>query len=127
MAKMRKVKRSLTTAVLVWIGRRMLRRVQKHTLRTVTEKPKALRRRWRREPLSVSKSRGRRFRRDRSVPTPTRVPYLARRRAGQGIAFAVLSATAVAVLKAGVGRVMEAEREQQVVTPDFDVFADDDE
>jgi hypothetical protein len=39
----------------------------------------------------------------------------------------VLSATAVAVLKAGVGRVMEAEREQQVVTPDFDVFADDDE
>jgi len=130
MTKMRKVKRSAATAVLMWIGRRMIHRVQKRTLRTVTEKPKAPRRRLfgKSVPAATVPARKRcPLRRKPTPPPPVKASSRARRRTGQGIAFAVLSAAAIAALKVGVGHLVEAEREQQVVTPDFDVFSDDDE
>lgn len=114
MTKMRKVKRSLISALLLWMGRRLLGRVQKRTLRTITRKPVA-----------------RRGRPRRRQPAPAAPPVarsrFPRKRAAQGLAVTVLSAAAVAAIKAGVEHVIESEREQQVVTPDFDVFADDDE
>ena len=68
------------------------------------------------------------MRKHKSPPAPPTVAKSSkRRRTAQGVAFAVLSAAAVAALKVGVEHVIETEREQQVVTPDFDVFADDDE
>lgn len=112
MTKMRKVKRSLATAVLVWVGRRMIGRVQKQTLKSVTRKPKA-RKRFARQSAPVKPVLGKSSKR--------------RRRTAQGFAFALLSAAAVAALKVGVEHVIENEREHQVVTPDFDVFADDEE
>ena len=50
-----------------------------------------------------------------------------RRQAGRGFAVALLTTAAVAAVKFGADRVIESEREQHVVTPDFDVFSDDDE
>ena len=119
---MRKVKRSIATAVLVWIGRRMLGRVQKQTMKSVTRKPKASSQR----SASAKRIVARRLTRKN---TATAVPPVSRRagRTTKGIAFALLSAAAVAALKVGVDHVIETEREQQVVIPDFDVFADDDE
>lgn len=115
MTKMRKVKRSLATAVLVWVGRRMIGRVQKQTLKSVTRKPKARKR-------MAMPSKPARF----SKPVAAK-PMRPSRRTVQGFAVALLSAAAVAALKVGVDHVIESERDQQVVTPDFDVFADDDE
>jgi len=122
MTKMRKVKRSLATAVLVWLGRRMLGRVQKQTLKSVTRKPKPRKSKaGRANPVT-------RLRRPaRSQPVVAKKPGRGRRRTAQGVAFALLSAAAVAALKVGIDHVIESEREQHVVTPDFDVFADDDE
>ena len=122
MATMRKVKRSIASAVLVWIGRRMLGRVQKQTMKSITRKPKAASQR----SASAKRIVARRLTRKN---TTTVVPPVSRRagRTTKGIAFALLSAAAVAALKVGVDHVIETEREQQVVIPDFDVFADDDE
>ena len=126
MTNMRKVKRSLATGILIWIGRRMLGRVQKRTLRTVTEKQKALRgRRFGRKTAAPPKRVWRRF--SQTIASKPKSSAATRRRTGQGIAFALLSAAAVAALKVGVDHVIENEREHQVVTPDFDVFADDEE
>ena len=127
MTTMRKVKRSLAAAILVWIGRRMLGRVQKRTLRTVTEKQKSSRgRRFVRKTV-VPPKRAWRRRSSKTTASKPKTSAVARRRTGQGIAFALLSAAAVAALKVGVDHVIESEREHQVVTPDFDVFADDEE
>jgi hypothetical protein len=127
MTTMRKVKRSLAAAILVWIGRRMLGRVQKRTLRTVTEKQKSLRgRRFGRKTVEQPQRAWHRRSR-KTTASKTKPSAAARRRTGQGIAFALLSAAAVAALKVGVDHVVESEREHQVVTPDFDVFADDEE
>lgn len=113
MTKMRKVKRSFATAVLVWVGRRMIGRVQKQTLKSVTRRPK------------TRKFLGRSVSPTRAVAT--KATSRRRRRTAQGFAFALLSAAAVAALKVGVEHVIATEREQQVVVPDFDVFADDEE
>jgi hypothetical protein len=128
MTKMRKVKRSLATAILVWIGRRMLGRVQKRTLRSVTEKPKFSKfsRMGRKAPEKAVRGL-RRLQVRKTSAKPGQRSAQRRRRTGQGILFAVLSAAAVAALKVGVEHVIENEREQHVVTPDFDVFADDEE
>lgn len=117
MAKMRKVKRSLISALLLWLVRRMLGRVQKRTIRSVTRKPKPTGK-PRRLPVSLR-------RRPRPAVTPARsFPW---GRAMKGLAIGAMSTLAVAALKSGVDHVIESEREQHVVTPDFDVFADDDE
>lgn len=126
MAKMRKVKRSLISALLLGLGRLMLRRVQKRTMRSVTRKPKPAR------GAATSRSKpspgpsGIRRRRSRpTVAAPVRrFPWS---RTGMGLLIGVMSAVAVAALKSGVDHVVEAERDQHLVTPDFDVFADDDE
>lgn len=127
MAKMRKVKRSIATAVLVWVGRRMLGRVQKQTLKSVTRKPKSGKGSKQPARKVAAVSRLARFARSKPNPVVATKPSKKRRRTAQGVAFALLSAAAVAALKVGVEHVIESEREQQVVTPDFDVFADDDE
>lgn len=117
MSKMRKVKRSLISALLLWLGRRMLGRVQKRTIRSVTRKPK---------PAAVPRRLPGALRRTpRPVAAPARsFPW---GRAMKGLAIGAMSTIAVAALKSGVDHVIESEREQHVVTPDFDVFADDDE
>lgn len=116
MAKKRKVKRSIISALLLWLGKVMLGRVQKRTIRSVTRKPRPA-------------SRPQRLRRSAAAKA---VPRSAARSfpwagAAKGLAIGLLSAAAVAALKTGVDHVIESEREQHVVTPDFDVFADDDE
>lgn len=124
MTKMRKVKRSIATAVFVWVGRRMLGRVHKQMLKSVTGKPRAA------KPTTSRIGRIRaaaRLRRPTASGAAHQQPSRARRRTAQGFAFALLSAAAVAALKVGVDHVIESEREQHLVTPDFDVFADDDE
>ena len=44
---------------------------------------------------------------------------------GRGVAVVALSGIAVTALKFGVDRVVAAEREHPLVTPDFDVFDDE--
>ncbi|MHB0927445.1 MAG: hypothetical protein ACYC3W_00755 [Candidatus Nanopelagicales bacterium] len=137
-------RRSFAKIVLLWLGRRLLGRVQKRSLRSITERPKSRRFRipgaLRRSgttgaPVSAG-VRARRWlqRRRPEVVEPANTPAssrrgaaLNRRRAGRGLALAVLTTAAVAAVKFGAERVIESEREQHVVTPDFDVFADDDE
>ena len=127
MAKMRKVKRSLISALLLGLGRLMLRRVQKRTMRSVTRKPRPAR-----KPSARLPKAGRRSAAGvRSVPSRStahapirRFPWPA---AGKGLLIGLMSAVAVAALKTGVEHVVEAERDQHLVTPDFDVFSDDDE
>ena len=127
MAKMRKVKRSIATAVLVWVGRRMLGRVQKQTLKSVTRKPKSGRRSQKSPSKFTAATERVLWTRSKPVPVAVTMPSRRRRRTAQGVAFALLSAAAVAALKVGVEHVIATEREHQVVSPDFDVFADDDE
>ena len=129
MAKMRKVKRSVATAVIVWVGRRLLGRVQRQTMKSVAVKP--ARKRFARASAvaaaAASKPSPSRKKSGKNADTSKRRNSRVRRRAGQGLAFAILSTVAVAALKVGVEHVIESEREQPMVTPDFDVFADDDE
>lgn len=131
--KVRKARRSVLRAVVVWVGRRMLRRVQKQSLRSITDRPGSRRARVQvSAPLTAAFARVRRPRRATSVEAAPSFPAPAskrtrRRRAGQGFAVALLSAAAVAAIKVGVEHVIESERDEKVVTPDFDVFADDDQ
>lgn len=127
MARKRRHRRSIAAVILVWIGRRMLSRVQKQSLRSLTGKSASKRR----LPVSLPK---RRPAAAPATPKPRRLALPAalntpatRRRAGKGFAAALLTTAAVAALKVGVQHVVEAEREQQVVTPDFDVFGDDED
>lgn len=114
MARKRKVKRTIFSAVLLWIGRLLLHRVQKRTLRAVSRAPRpAAARSWRRRPAAPVVPEKRR----------PRVPP----RVAKGAGIAILSAAAAAAMKVGVERVIEAERQQPLVTPDFDVFSDDEE
>ncbi len=138
MSRKHKARRSIPKLLLLWVGKRMLGRVQKRSLRSITERPKT--RRWRlpeglRVGRPASEARKRRLHfslKGRRSTAPTATPIkprrrINRRRAGKGIAAALLTTAAVAAIKLGAERVIESEREQHVVTPDFDVFADDDD
>lgn len=142
MSRKRKARRSIPKLLLLWAGRRMLGRVQKRSLRSITERPKPKRFRLPAVPGRVRASESAPKRALRlpqlprksvaGIPVEQPVPSRPHRRvnrakAGKGIAAAVLTTAAVAALKYGADRVIEAERDQHVVTPDFDVFSDDDE
>lgn len=145
MSRKRKAKRSFLKALLLWVGKRMLGRVQKRSLKSITERPKPkrfavsglMRTRKPAAPAPKPTRRMPRLRRKAALaatPSVTPAPTPAkprrkvnRRRAGKGIAAALLTTAAVAAIKMGAERVIESEREQHVVTPDFDVFSDDDE
>ena len=132
--KASKARRSTLKWVAVWAGRRMLRRVQQQSLRSITEKPgrRAGRTAGAVSALTALKARMPLLpKRTEAVAAPSPERSTVRRdrarKAGKGFAVALLSAAAVAAIKVGVDHVVESEREQQVVTPDFDVFGDDDE
>ncbi len=116
MARKRRARRPLARVLLVWFGGTLLRRVQRrslHSLVASAARPRRLRARM----LGGVGTVGRR--------AATHLP--SRRNVGRGVGVALLSGVAVTALRFGVGRVVEAERATPLVTPDFDVFADDDE
>lgn len=127
MSRKRRTRKSIASVVLVWLGRRMLSRVQQQSLEALTGRPakRGLLSRLpkRAVPIPAPAAPAPRGRR---LPAVLNSPAT-RRRAGKGFAVALLSTAAVAALKVGVQHVVESEREQQVVTPDFDVFADDED
>ncbi len=65
MSRTRKAKRSILKALLLWVGRRMLGRVQKRSLRSITRRPKPKRfalpvpPRFSKRALAVAKRPGR--------------------------------------------------------------------
>lgn len=89
-------------AIMAWLGGALIRRVQRGNLKGLGAAPRRRR--------SVARVIGR-------APKAGRL--------GRGVAVALLSGIAVSALKYGVGRVVEAERERPLVTPDFDVFDDE--
>lgn len=91
-------RRSLLGVLLLWGGRQMVRRARRRTMRAVTARNLL--------PL---------LRRAGSAPV------------AKGALIALASIAAVMAARGGVAQVMEAERGQSVVTPDFDVFSDDEE
>ena len=116
MARKRRARRPLARVLLVWFGGALLRRVQRRSMRSLgATKPGS-----RRSIARVRHGAGSLGRR-----AAQHVPE--RRAIGRGVGVALLSGVAVAALRVGVGRVVEAERATPLVTPDFDVFADDDE
>ncbi len=119
MSKKRRSRKSIASMVLVWIGRRMLRRVQQQSLQQLTGTRSRVRA-GAKHALDAAAPRA------RALPAALNSPAQ-RKRAGKGLAVALLSTVAVAALKVGVDHVLESEREQQVVTPDFDVFSEDED
>ncbi len=82
--------RKLFSAASVWVGRNLMRRVQKQTAKSVTSKG------------------------GRAVA----------RRSLSGVIIAVLSAAALAALKAGVDHALADRKERR--NTEFDIFNDDD-
>lgn len=123
MASKRKVKRTLVSAILLWIGRLLLHRVQRRTLQAVTGRPQGR--------FGRLKSRAKRAAGRPSTGPAAKSHRLPRprvsRRAAKGIGLALISTAAAAAMKAGVSHVIESERNERIVTPDFDVFADDEQ
>ncbi len=106
MARKRRARRSVSRVLMAWLGGALIRRVQRGSLKGFGAAPR------RRGPLSSTITRAAR-----------RLP--AGRVLGRGVAMAALSGLAVTALKYGVERVVEAERARPLVTPDFDVFNDE--
>ncbi len=122
MAKRHKVRQSLLSVILLWIGRRLITRVQRKTITSVTKRAGKL---GKAASSPAVQNAAANLVRDAAAKITKQPSVAPRRRAGRGIALTVMSAAAVAALKYGVGKVVEAERNEHVVTPDFDVFNDD--
>lgn len=91
-------RRPVLGVLLLWAGRQALRRGRRRTARALTA--------------------------ENLLPLLRRV---ASARFTKGALVALASGLAVMAARGGVEHVLEAERGQTVVTPDFDVFSDDEE
>lgn len=130
MAKRHKVRKSLLSMILLWIGRRLITRVQRKTMKSITQRASSVGRVAANPAVQDAAAKAikqavQRLPRRAAVEVAAQPSLPKRSRKGKGIALTLMSAAAVAALKYGVDKVVEAERNEHVVTPDFDVFNDD--
>lgn len=130
MAKRHKVRKSLLSMILLWIGRRLITRVQRKTMKSITHRASNVGRVAASPVVQDAASKAikraaKHLPRRGTAEVSSKPAPLKRSSKGKGIALTLMSAAAVAALKYGVDKVVEAERNEHVVTPDFDVFNDD--